>query len=71
MNYYDFLKEVRKLKERNEFVKYNNNIGDNEDFAKLTADERFCIKAELYNQFKLLGYKDSKNFSFLITIRPI
>lgn len=71
MNYFDFLKVVRGIKKRTEFIKLNYNLNINEDFKALKNEEQFCIKAELYQWFKLSGYKDSKNFSFLIATKPI
>ena len=71
MNYYDFLKMVRGTKKRVEFIELNNKLNHNEEFKILSRSEQFSIKAELYQWFKLSGYKDSKNFSFLIATKPI
>lgn len=70
MDYYDFLKIVRKAKKRTEFIKLNNELNNNEEFNKLRTTDKHCIKVELYDRFKTLGYKDSKNFSYLIATKP-
>ena len=70
MNYFDFSKMVRGIKKRDEFIKLNNELNNNEEFKKLSREYQFSIKAELYQWFKLSGYKDSKNFSFLIATKP-
>lgn len=71
MYYYDFLRMVRGVKKRAEFIELNNNLNNNEEFKSLDSGAKFCIKAELYTWFKISGYKDSKNFSFLIATKPI
>lgn len=70
MNYYDFLKKIRGAKSRADFIKTNDDLNNDGDFQKLRTNEQFCIKAELYERFKMAGYKDSKNFSFLIAVKP-
>lgn len=71
MDFWGFSKMVCGIKKRAEFIELNNNLNNNEEFKNLSRSEQFCIKAELYQWFKLSGYKDSKNFSFLIATKPI
>lgn len=69
LNYYDAIKEIRRLKSRRQFIQYNEYLNSSNDFAKMTQSEKICLKLELYDKFKERGYRDSKNFSYLIATK--
>jgi hypothetical protein len=69
LNYYDGLKEIRELKSRKQFIQYNDYLNGSYAFKQLTAAEQICLKLELYDKFKERGYRDSKNFSYLIVTK--
>ena len=69
LGYYDAIKEIRALKSRNEFIQYNEYLNKSDVFKKMTTSEQICLKLELYDKFKEHGYRDSKNFSYLIATK--
>ena len=69
LNYYDALKEIRTLKSRDQFVQYNEYLNGSHAFKSLTTSEQICLKLELYDKFKERGYRDSKNFSYIIATK--
>jgi hypothetical protein len=69
LNYYAGLKEIRELNSRRGIIQYNEYLNGSVAFKRLSRGEQICLKCALYNRFKELGCRDSKNFSFLIATR--